>query len=144
MIHRCNNQNHKAFANYGARGVTVCDRWSDVSLFFEDMNSTFKDGLSIDRIDNNKGYSLDNCRWVTWNTQQRNKRVLQKNNTSGFKGVRFSKKTNKWTASITKNKRAIFLGCFDSPYDAALAYDNFVIQNKLEHSINEHSYLDKN
>ena len=74
MRQRCNNPSHKAYASYGGRGIKVCKRWDKFENFFSDMSPTWKKGLSLDRIDNNKGYSPDNCRWVTMSVQNRNKR----------------------------------------------------------------------
>lgn len=73
MLQRCNNPNQKHYKNYGGRGITVCERWLKFKLFMEDMGVR-PDGMSIDRIDNEKGYYKDNCRWTTRKTQQRNTR----------------------------------------------------------------------
>jgi len=75
MIQRCENPNDPAYKNYGARGITVCEEWHDAKAFIEwALAHGWQEGLSIDRIDNDKGYSPDNCRWATWKEQQRNKR----------------------------------------------------------------------
>lgn len=73
---RCLDKNYKAYQNYGAVGITICDEWKDDFVAF--MNWSYKngyrEGLSLDRIDNSKGYSPDNCRWVTWKDQCNNRR----------------------------------------------------------------------
>jgi len=67
MKGRCHNPKHDDYKNYGARGITICDEWLNDPISFETwaLENGFKEGLEIDRIDNDKGYSPDNCRWVS-------------------------------------------------------------------------------
>jgi hypothetical protein len=134
MIQRCNNQKHKYYNDYGARGITVCDEWLDINNFINDMFPSYQEGLSIDRIDNNKGYSKDNCRWTTKSIQARNTRVLQKNNTTGYRGVVYY--GNKFKTIIGINSQSIKIGIFNTSLEAAKAYDNYVILHNLEHTRN--------
>lgn len=75
MKQRCYNPNNTYYHRYGGRGITVCADWKQNFKAFYDwaMTSGYQDDLSIDRINNDKGYSPDNCRWATRKVQERNK-----------------------------------------------------------------------
>lgn len=71
---RCQNPNNKRYADYGGRGIRVCDRWQVFETFFEDMGHPPHGNSSIDRIDVNGNYEPGNCRWADNKTQTRNTR----------------------------------------------------------------------
>lgn len=76
MKNRCTRESNRFYKNYGGRGIKVCDRWLEsFENFYEDMASTYMDHLELDRIDVNKNYEPNNCRWITHKQQQRNKRT---------------------------------------------------------------------
>lgn len=82
MVERCTNPNYIGYKNYGGRGIMVCDRWRKFSAFYEDVFDSFVAhmeangfrGTQMDRIDNEKGYTASNVRWVTPRQNQNNRR----------------------------------------------------------------------
>ena len=71
----CKCKNSLSYKNYYKRGITYCEEWEDFEPFYEwAMSHGYKDGLTLDRINNDKGYSPDNCRWTTIKEQQNNTR----------------------------------------------------------------------
>jgi len=65
MMTRCYNNKHDSYYRYGGRGILVCKQWHDVRNFIADMEPTYTEGYWLDRIDNDKNYSPDNCKWTT-------------------------------------------------------------------------------
>lgn len=79
IIQRCENQNNPRFADYGGRGIKICDRWrKSFEAFINDMGHCPAPGMSIDRIDNNGHYEPGNCKWSTPKEQQLNRRCNRK------------------------------------------------------------------
>lgn len=117
---RCLNPNYIEKDYYSTRGITLCERWMSFENFWQDMKDTYSDGLQIDRIDVNKGYYKDNCRWTSCRENSYNQRI-RVTNKSGKTGVYFHKASGKWTAKIIdKNKKEKYLGVFDT-FEEAVA-----------------------
>ena len=72
MNSRCNNPNVKHYYRYGGRGIKVCEKWKNFKVFIDDMFPTYQAGKTLDRVDNDKGYSKENCKWSTISEQNNN------------------------------------------------------------------------
>lgn len=121
MWTRCRNPNHPAYKNYGGRGITVCDRWKSFASFLEDMGER-PPRLCIGRIDNNKGYYKENCRWETRLEQNKNRRVV---------GVGFDKETGRWRARIWRRGKLYVVGRFKTLEEGILAREKFLLEWNL-------------
>ena len=136
MVDRCTNPKIKDYKDYGARGITVCEEWLDIAVFVAWAERTHPNikGISLDRINNDKGYSPENCRWADKTTQNINQRK-RKDNTSGYVGICWNNKNNNWIASITVKSKQRNIGSFHTKEEAVLARDNYIIENKLPHKL---------
>lgn len=96
MKSRCISKTGKAYKQYGSRGIAVCERWNKFENFYEDMKNGYRDDLTLDRIDNNKGYYKENCRWTTWEVQENNRsnNILVKHNGKWYIPMELLKMTN--------------------------------------------------
>lgn len=95
MTARCTRKQHPEYADYGGRGIAVCERWKTFENFLEDMGSRPDYRMSLGRIDNNLGYCPSNCRWETAEQQHNNKR---NNVVVEFSGMR--KTLSQWCRSL--------------------------------------------
>lgn len=78
MLNRCRNKRSNNWKTYGARGIKVDERWHDFNNFYTDMKEGYSETMTLDRIDNDKGYSPDNCRWVDAKEQGRHKSTVKR------------------------------------------------------------------
>lgn len=138
---RCLNPNRFAYEYYGGRGITICDEWKNSAGKFicYCIDNGWKEGLTIDRIDNDKNYEPENIRFITQAENNFNQRPMQKNNSTGYRGVYFRKGDEKrkegFYFSINyKHKHLASLGGFESAIDAALARNKFITDNNLPHT----------
>ena len=77
LRNRCQNPNNPSYANYGGRGIQVCDRWNDFENFLSDMGRRPSAKHSIERVDNSGPYAPDNCVWIPKGDQNKNKRNVK-------------------------------------------------------------------
>ena len=105
---------------YTDKGIKVCARWQKFETFYKDMGNC--NGLELDRIDNDKGYSPENCRWTTRTVQVRNTGI--KPHSSKYRGVGWHKQRNKWRANITIGNKFKHIGLYDTEDEAAIAWNN--------------------
>lgn len=134
---RCYNKKHKTYCEYGEMGITVCKEWknSHENFIKWSYENGYNDSLTIDRIDSTKGYSPDNCRWVSLNVQNQNRRK-PKNNTSGYKGVSYKSSLSKFRTIINVNKKQKELMFSKCRLECAYAYDDYIVKNNLVHPTN--------
>lgn len=127
ILHRCKNPSASHYENYGGRGIEVCEKWKGENGFinFYDwaMENGYSDDLTLDRIDNDKGYSPDNCRWVT-HMENCHNRGVRKDSVTGCAGVNPRENKNGtvvYRAYITTNYKRTYLGKFDTLEEAVSA-----------------------
>lgn len=122
MLYRCQDPKSPAYANYGGRGITVCDSWADASDGYKAFKSWallngYDDSLTIDRIDNNGNYCPENCRWITLAEQAGNRRITR---FVEYNGV--TKTLSQWSLETGIPLKALYARIYRSgwPIDRAL------------------------
>jgi hypothetical protein len=138
MISRCYNIANESYHRYGARGITVCDEWRTTPVeylkYISNLPNAFIHKWSLDRIDNNKGYTPDNIRWAAPITQAEN----GTNGTHGkskYKGVTWNKSANKWMVRLMVNGVRTLIGYYSDELEAANAYDAYIISIGMPNKI---------
>jgi hypothetical protein len=145
MLRRCYNPNHSRYADYGGRGIAVCQRWREsLEVFAADVGPRPAPGYSLDRIDNDGNYEPDNVRWATAAEQIANQRIHRpkrraKNNTTGFTGVFFE--NGRWRARLRIGTKMLNLGSYSNRDDAIAARIGGLIDNdrSLTDEASEHA-----
>lgn len=130
MKRRCYNKNTPQYRDYGGRGITVCDKWlHSFTAFLSDVGKKPTPSHSINRIDNDGNYEPGNVNWATPSEQASNKRKPRHTfrvvrTSTGYRGVYPYK--DYWVAKLWHNNRLLHLGSYQTPRDAAIAYDKSV------------------
>lgn len=132
MIRRCYDERRWNYQYYGAKGIEVCDKWKHDFFAFKQwaLESGYKTGLSIDRINLKGNYTPENCRWVDRHIQCSN-RSKRSDNSSGYTGVTFDKSRNKWVAYICIHRKNKYLGSFSTPEEARDKRNQYILENNL-------------
>lgn len=133
MIERCSNTKRKGSENYSLRGIRVDESWLRFDNFYKDMGDRPSRFHSLDRFNNDDGYSKENCRWATYEEQQRNKRKHYKSST-GVCGVFWKECANKYQVRISVQNTRISLGYFKTIHEAIMARIN--AEQKFGHGVN--------
>ena len=139
MHQRTTNPKNSKYDYYGGQGITICDEWLQERTKFYDwaLLNGYSDELTIDRNDNDLGYSPDNCSWKTMTEQQRNTRQIQSNCKTGFRGVSSSNVINNpWRTRITVDNLQINIGYYNTVLEAAQAYNTYCDEHNLSHTRN--------
>lgn len=117
MRYRCQNPNHKWYSHYGARGIAVCAEWESFTQFLADMGQPPAEKHSLDRIDPDKGYCPENCRWADLTSQARN--LSDRYNKHGHRGV--NKHRGRFRAYLYVQRKQVFLGNYNTEKEAIAA-----------------------
>jgi len=130
MKSRCANPKNPAYINYGERGISVCDEWLSFETFAEDMGMKPSSELTLERIDNDKGYNKGNCKWGTRTEQCLNRRIFT-NNKTGATGV--IQCGSRFIARLDFEGVRYSLGRFNKLEDALKCRDDFERAFNLDH-----------
>jgi hypothetical protein len=127
MKARCDDIKHKAYPNYGGRGIGYDNLWGTFEGFYSDMGDC-PDGLTLDRLDVNLGYTKDNCEWASNFQQGINRRKFTTETTCIYKGVSFNTKERKYKAGLKYQGVMYHIGYDIDPLVLAIKYDELLIK----------------
>jgi hypothetical protein len=126
---RCVNKNNSQYKNYGARGITFCKEWSEsFDCFLNDMGMP-SEGMTLERKNNNKGYSKDNCYWASRVAQAMNRRIF-KNNKTGLKGIEL-RNYSAYRVRARRNGKLVLNKTVDSFFEACCIKKSFELKELL-------------
>lgn len=132
MKQRCNNPNLYSYKYYGNKGIIIEPEWDKFEKFEDwSLNNGYSNNLTIDRIDSNKNYCSNNCRWVTRYIQNRNTNIRTSNKT-GVKGCYYEKRASKYRQQIKVNYVNISLGYFNTIEECKEARLKYIIDNNIK------------
>lgn len=119
--------------------VKVCDKWLQYEGFLEDMGIK-PENTVLSRLDQYGNFEPGNCKWLDKKAHKA-KMALAKNNKSGYIGVSASQ--GRWKVSVMYNGKRVFLGRFDTPLEAAIIRNKYIIENNLPHTLNHFRDINK-
>lgn len=144
MKARCYRVSHKSYHNYGGRGISVCEGWKNNSKGFIEWayKNGWERGLQLDRVDNDKGYYPDNCRFVSRYKNIHNRREFRDRNKTGYVGVsQPATGCTRFVAQISDKYltggKIKHIGVYPTAWEACQARNKFIKENNLPHKLQE-------
>lgn len=123
LRYRCTKKDHKFYKWYGGRGITVCKEWNtSFNAFYKDMGRRPGKEFSIERIENEKGYSKENCKWEIKTKQQINRRIAFKKSTFPTGVSKDTRGENRYVVHFSTFGKIYHIGVFKTPELAGLIY----------------------